>query len=56
MTLEEFLQIAKSFDPKAELLFSNDTSDFIDLSNGGRALGPVVEVNTGTKKYIVFSE
>ncbi len=56
MKLKQFLNTVAAFDEDSEMLFSEDTSDFLALSGDGHALNTVVEVNTGNKKYVVISE
>ncbi len=56
MLLKEFLNTVAAFDENSEILFSEDTSDFLNLRGDGHALKTVVEVNTGNKKYVVISE
>ncbi len=50
MTKKELMEKIESFDDEAILLFFEDDSDFRDLSS----IEGVIEVNTGTKRYIVF--
>ncbi len=56
MKLKQFLNTVAAFDEDSEMVLSEDTSDFLDLSCNGHALGTVVEVNIGNEKYVVISE
>ncbi len=56
MTKSELLKKIASFDDDAILIFSNDVRDFRDLESDGASIHDVLQVNTGTYKYIVFVE
>ena len=56
MKKKELLTIIEDFDDDAILVASTDSTDFLDLESNGFGVNGVVEVNTGTKKYIVLSE
>ncbi len=56
MTKKELLNLIEYFDDSAILLFSEDSTDFLNLSSDGHTVGSVVEVNTGRNRYLVFSE
>ena len=56
MTKKDLLNSIVSFDDDSILLFSGDVYDFLDLDSLGLSISKVVEVSTGTKKYVVLSE
>ena len=55
MTKKQLLNAIESFDNEAVLVFSEDTRDFLSIDSDGLEVSSVLEVNTGTKKFIVFS-
>ncbi|KKK89843.1 hypothetical protein LCGC14_2729020 [marine sediment metagenome] len=56
MTKRELLNIIESFNDGAILIFSEQSSDLLDLSSDGHTVAHVVEVNTGIHRYLVLLE